>query len=204
MSITLTTDPIIDVADAKKVLSINDDFEAAIYINSVSQKFLQYTGRTVINEAAVTEYHRGNGRQIIYTNNAPISLFGDPTGTPPVAPAIPVTVTLLVGGETSDTLTDTDGELQVSAAGGEVVSLRGAFPESTGERNVKIEYTGGFATIPGDVILGAVMQMKVDRERMEKRAGNTSMSERGESASLDIDGIVKPVRDLWAPYRRAL
>lgn len=204
MAITLTGDPIVDLADAKKALSLNEDWEAALYINSVSAKFLQYTGRTVINSASVTEWRRGNGRALMYSANAPIDLFGAPTGNPPVAPAIPVTAYLYTAGDLSDTLTDTNGELQVVAESGEVICLNGVFPESDGERNVKLVYTGGFETIPGDVTLGAIMQMKVDRRRMTNEAGITSMGADGESSQLDNSGIIKSVRDLWAPYRRLL
>lgn len=203
MAITLCADPIMAVEDVRKILSV-EDYEAALLINSVTDKFLRYTGRTVIAAAAVTEQRRGNGREVLFVRNRPIDLFGEPTGTPPVAPAIPVTVTILSAGVTSDTWTDTDGELSIDAEAGEVVSLVGAFPESEGERNIRIAYTGGFETVPGDVIMGALEQMKVDRRRLTNEAGITSMGADGESMQLDSSGLIKATRDLWAPYRTVI
>lgn len=203
MTMTLCADPIMQQDDVQKILSC-EPYEAALLINSVTAKFLQFTGRTVIAAASVTEYRRGNGREILFVRNRPIDLFGAPTGTPPVAPAIPVTVTILSAGVTSDTWTDTALELSINAEAGEVVSLVGAFPESEGERNIKIAYTGGFETVPGDVIMGAVIQMKVDRRRYTKEAGISSMGSDGESMQLDSAGLIRAVRDLWAPYRTVI
>jgi len=203
MTITLCSDPIMQTDDVKKILSC-EEYEAALLINSVTAKFLHFTGRTVIASAACTETVRGDGSALLYVRNRPIDLFGEPAGTPPVAPAIPVTVTLLAAGSTTDTWTDTDDELSIDADAGEIASLSGAFPESDGERNVRIAYTGGFETVPGDVIMGAVIQMKVDRRRYTKEAGISSMGADGESMQLETGGIVKAVADLWRPYRTVI
>jgi hypothetical protein len=76
-------------------------------------------------------------------------------------------------------------------------------PETAGrEHNVKVTYTGGWATIPGDIQQAAIIQMKVDRQRTDAgMVGINSLSQDGQSVSYDQSGLVKEVRDILEPYR---
>jgi hypothetical protein len=184
MAIALTSDPIVAIEDVKAVLNLNDETTAKLLINSVSEKFLRYTERTVLNSTSVIETLRGDGTGVIWLLN--------------YASAI-ASVIILANGDASITYDSDDFSFDTVGR----ISLHSVTtPLSYDEENVKVTYTGGWATIPGDIVLAALEQMQVENNRLSGRgAGISSESFEGHSVSYEQDGIVSSVKDVWRKYK---
>jgi len=186
MTITLTTDPIITVSDLQDLLNLDSETKAIVLINSVSRKFLNYTQRSYINQAAapVTELYRGAGTCVIWLR----------------AYATDVTqVEFLDSGSASSTFTSDD--YAVDADGPRITFYNTTAPRSDAEDNISVTYTPGWAAIPGDIIFGAIEQIIYERARLAgKMVGMTSESQRDHTASYEIGGLIKSARDAWQPY----
>lgn len=184
MAITLTSDAIVAIEDVKKVLSLNDSLTATILINSVSEKFINYTERTVLNSATVTETMRGDGTDVIWLLNYASSV---------------TSVEILQNGVVVETYGSDDFSFD---AVGRISLHSVTTPASTGEENVRVIYTGGWTSIPGDIVMSALEQMRVENNRLSGRgAGVSSESFDGHSVSYSQDGIVSTVKDVWKKYR---
>jgi len=194
MSITLTTDPIILEETAQVFLEMNNPEKLKLLINSVSQKFREYTGRLYINRTAdIEEYSFGNGTSRIYVHALPIDVSDGE-----------ITVEILTNGAVTSTYTntaDTNGDCTGYADDNFIYLHSAVTPPSEGEKNVKVTYNGGWQTIPGNVLQGAIMQMNVEKQRIEGLVGIDNISREGESVSYDSGDIIKAVRDLWYPYK---
>lgn len=197
MSITLVSDPIMGLDDALQFLSVTDDNYAAMIINSLTRKFRQFTGRVQLNEDTendVVEYLRGATSGVLYLHCCPIITTADTQD---------VTVEIIDGHTTLETYSWDDEELQVYSddTEGRLESVACFFP-SQGDRQIaKVTYRGGWPAIPGDVMEGAILQGKVDLNRLNGEIGVTSRSSGGESTDFDTRGIIKTVQQLWFPYR---
>ena len=190
MSITLDSDVLIGTGDAKKLLgNINDSDIINLLINTVSAKFLRYTGRKVINSVECTERVRGDGRGMFYVTGLPVD-----TGEV-------VSVAVYLDGTLEETLTLAASEIIVDADRGEITRVEGIWPFSVDERNLVVTYTGGFSSVPGDVLSAALEQMRVERRRQNGEVGISSKSVEGESVQFDSSGLIQEVRHAWAPYR---
>lgn len=192
---TITTDPVITLADTMdgEFLSETNETQAILLINDVSEKFKRYMNRRQLNSASIVERVEGNGLARIYVH------------APPIATGSTVTVKTYDGVTLKDTYTNDDDELAVinSDVDGIIELSEAVTPNAMDlEHNVEITYTGGWTTIPGDVVAAAVMQMRVDRQRMDRgQVGIESLSQDGQSVSYDSSGLVKEVRDALMPYR---
>lgn len=193
MALTLTTDPIISLVDARALLALNSEQTAIMLINSVSAKFLQYTHRIRINHSGsgepVTDQTRGRDSYVLWVHAAPVDIEED------------VTVVLTSGGNAGATFDLDDGTLAVSGDGTRITLYNAGAPYSVGEENVTMTYVGGWKQVPGDVIAGAIEQMRIDKMRMEGLTGVASVSRSGESVQYDQGAIIKSVAQAWAPYR---
>jgi len=184
MAITLTSDPVVAIEDVKAVLNLNDDITAKILINSVTEKFFKFTGRTILNSGAVVETLCGDGTEVIWLSN--------------YASAIE-SVEILVNGSVSNTYDSDDFSFTPE---GRIALYSATTPSSDSEENIKVTYTGGWSEIPGDIVMSALEQMQVERNRLSGRgAGISSESLEGHSVSYATEGVVKSVADVWGKYR---
>lgn len=190
MAITLTSDPIVSEADAKAFLATDDDTAVRLLINSVSAKFLAFTGRVAINKtASIVEYLRGLDDFRLWVHATPI----DTTAT--------VQVEILSDGQVDETLTLAASKLIVYATSGIIGRSGGLWPASYDEFNLKVTYTGGWSTVPGDIVSSALRQMKYERMRDQGLVGASSASRGGESITYETGDLLDEVRKTWKRYK---
>lgn len=191
MAITITSDPIIGLQDVKTLIREVDDTEAILLINSVSAQFLRFTNRLRITKGTVSEWAKG-GRDKIYLHGSPV----DESST--VSAACYGT-----DGTVATTLTLAAGDLRVvqSPVDAYIELISYVPPWVDGLDTVKISYTGGWTTVPGDIVLAAIDQMRVERMRRDGTLGARSVSANGETVQFEIGGLIRSVADAWEPYR---
>lgn len=195
MTFVLTSDPVLSVSDARALLGIQTDQEAILIVNALSAKLKRYTGRVQINQnttTAIVEKIIPYAGDKLYLH-APIW-----TGT-----AFTISAALYSGGDLTDTYTLADGELQYQTSdnSSHILLVAGQWPDDTLNGYVQVTYKGGWATVPFDVVQGALMQARVDIRRMQGEVGVTSRGALGESTQFQTVGIVRECMDLWEPYR---
>lgn len=189
MAIALTSDPIMTAADVQALvpgLTVTD--RVNFLINSVSAAFLKFTGRIAISSAAVEQIEMlpPSPLQYIYLRATPVSAIS--------------AVTLLFEGEEEVVLASTDYALESATTGKLVVPDYTVIGRGIGYR-LKIEYTGGWTTIPGDVQAAALEAIVYKREKLDGRAGVRSASIEGQSTSYENADLPQSVQDCWRKYR---
>jgi hypothetical protein len=184
MSVTLTTDPIVSEQLALEILKWQSTNEVRLAINSVSARFLNYTGRKRITSGAVTEWIRGNGLDCFWLHGAPVTAV--------------TSIQIYDGGTLSETVSTANYGLNADT--GKVV-LHGLLLPLSEEDNVKAVYTGGWTTVPGDIQQSALALMRLDKARMDGRIGVSSEGREGFSASYETGDLPKSVADVWRQYR---
>jgi hypothetical protein len=189
MAIALTTDPIISVADVQTLipgLTVTD--RVNFLINSVSAAFMQFTGRLAINSDDVV--------QIDHLPSSPDNYL--------YLRATPVTsvdaVTILYDGEDDEVLASTEYTLESATSGRMVLPNYTVAGRGCGYR-VKIEFEGGWATVPGDIQAAALEAIVYKREKLDGRAGMRSASIEGQSTSYEGSDLPQSVQDCWRKYR---
>jgi hypothetical protein len=55
--------------------------------------------------------------------------------------------------------------------------------------------------VPGDIVLAAIDQMRVERERRNGTLGAMSVSQNGQTVQLETSGLIRAVEEAWRPYR---
>ena len=195
MALTLTSDPVMSINDARSLLDIVTDAEAILVINGLSEKLKRFTQRVQINQntdTPIVERIRPYGGQFLHLH-APIW-----TGNGFTIEAI-----VYGAGEAADTYTLADAELQYTTSdqASKLVLVGGLWPDETLNGYVQVTYKGGWATVPADVLQGAIMQARVDLKRMRGEVGVTSRGMQGESTQYQTAGLVRECLDLWQPYR---
>lgn len=191
MAITLTTDPILTVDDVRALTEENDVTRATFLINAVSAQFRTFTRRTRITDSGASvglvEYLPGLGDSYLWLHATPI---------------ISVTsIEMLSAGTVTSTLATTDYEIYGDR--GALYRNGALWPGPDGERDVKVTYRAGWVVgaIPGDIVAGAVEQMRWARMRLDGKVGAESVSRGGESVSLETGQLLKSVVDAWKPWR---
>jgi len=191
MAITLTSDAIITAADAEALLSWEPGPELTLAINSVSARFLKFTGRQRITSGALVQTEALPPAQVptVYLRAAPVD-----TGET-------FTVEVYQDGASVETLTDSDYDLE--DVGGRLF-LNGH--NSTGNRSTRrlvISYTGGWSTVPGDVVESAVHYMRLNRRRRDGMVGASSVSSDSTATATvsNIGNIPPEVADVWQAYK---
>ena len=184
----LTTDPIVSEQTVLEMLKGMGGAAARLYINSVSEQFLKFTGRLRITEGDVVD------RQM-----AP----------PPHMPALwlratPISdvdsIKLFQRGVEQRELVDTVDYVLNEGSGRLVLSR--SIPGYPGPEQVIVAtYEGGWETVPGDVVLSALEMIKLQHLRLGGRAGVLSESREGYSASYDASGVPQAVADVWQRHR---
>lgn len=195
MPITLTTDPIISLADAQSLVGASNDDQLKLAINSASAKFLQYTGRRKINysaSVAVVEDVRPEDARRIWLAASPIVTDGKE-----------VTVESISDGAAANTYTYSGGDIEVVSTElyAYITPIGWSFPAyRAGDRYLRVTYFGGWSDVPGDVLAGAVAQLRVELERLGGMVGMSSISRQGESVQYDRDGVIAEAAQSWNPY----
>ncbi|HOX27469.1 MAG TPA: hypothetical protein PLL30_17225 [Candidatus Krumholzibacteria bacterium] len=191
MAITLTTDPIVTEQLVVDIMKWSQD-EARLAINSVSARFLKYTNRTRITSGAIT----------LEVYNFP------PAGVPVIwLRAAPVTVSesatfaayTYQDGSADTTLTTSDYTLHT--ANGKLVLKGLGVTERDDSRDVRVSYTGGWTTVPGDVQESALQLMKLDKQRRDGMVGVTSTSREGTTVSYQGGDLPQSVMEVWRRYQ---
>ncbi len=213
MAIELTIDPIVTIQECKDILGWNDDSKTRVLINSVSAKFLKFTNRVRINEAAVEELTRAVDHQLVWARATPIA-------------AGEVKIEVLDNeGATTETYSTTDGTLVVDRNTGKIARPGcQAFPSfcncsgypadgipsietnrSRGEEvpfpSLKLTYTGGWPTVPGDLVMSAFEQAKLELERLKGNTGITADSKFGDQVAFQSEDLTNSVESVWKRYR---
>lgn len=188
MPTTLTTDPIISVSQAKEYAGINDTENAKLLINIVTEKFKSYTRRSRINEGAVTEtvYPLDGNAAIVFAR--------------PIAAALVTVTEMDRAGDTTAYLED-DDELIVDRVRGRIFRVSGFWSLDMGFPSLTVEYEGGWAAVPFDIVAGTLAQMKVEQQRLKGLVGADSFGAGGDSVMPESGGLIKSTIDAWNPYR---
>lgn len=195
MPFELTGDPILTGSDVRTLLEVGDTQKSILLANALAAKFLRYTRRCQINQnttTAIVEKIRPYGGDRLYLH-APIWTGAGFTIEAKIYEGITLIETYTLAGNDFGYQTN-DYESYLTLAGGE-------WPDQRLNGHVHVTYKGGWATVPADVVQGAVMQGRVDLLRMSGEVGVTSRGAQGESTAYQSAGIVKEVADLWNPYR---
>lgn len=195
MQLTITSDPIMTAGDVQKYLAVTDPDLAIMIANGLAQKLLRFTNRVQINQnttTAIVEKIIPYGGDRLYLH-APIW-----TGS-----GYTIEAKVYEGATLLQTYTHAGGDFGFHTSDRtSYLTLPGScWPDQTLAGYVQVTYKGGWATIPGDVIQGALMQGRVDVQRMNGEVGMTSRGSQGESTSYQTAGIITEVADLWKPYR---
>lgn len=195
MAITLINDPILELEDAKSLLDIQNDTHARLLINTLTMKFRYFTGRIQLSADATTdliEHLRADTPDKLYLHCAPVL---DPD-------TYDIVVEIWDGHAVLSTYKYSLDEIDYYGDDTESrLEAGGIFPIKSSTYIARVTYRAGWSAIPGDVIEGAILQGRVDLLRMKGEVGVESRSADGESTSYDTRGIIKPVRELWGPYR---
>ena len=189
MAITLTSDPIISAADLATLFAWSATGEETYHaINSVSARFLKYTGRIAINSTAdlvQTEALPPRAVPVVYLRATPVTSV--------------TSIATTYGGAADETLTTDDYELNTTTgrlylAGHNVCGTDYA-------RRLVATYQGGWTTVPGDIIEAAVEQMRLDKQRRDGSAGASSVSMEGMTTSYQTGDLSQAVAEVWHRYR---
>lgn len=195
MAFALTIDPLLTAADVTALLSVKDQQTAIIVANAIAAKFKRYSGRVQINYDADTDIVE----ELVPYGGPKLYLHA------PVVLGVGGTLVAEVynGGDVLYTYTEADGDLFFFSNDVEsgIVLPQGVWPSASSGLMVRVTYKGGWQSVPGDVIQGAIMQARVDLQRMNGDVGMNSRGAQGESTSYQTVGIVREVLDLWNPYR---
>ncbi len=188
MPITLTTDPILSTDDVRALIDEQNPEMAKLLINAVSLEFLKFTNRTRITSAvSLVEWVKGINSQYLFLHATPITTI--------------TSVQRYSLGVLQETYASTDYMIALNSTALLKYSSTWEGNSESEEPNIKVTYTGGFTAVPGDVIRGAIEQMRYERLRMAGRVGIENVSAGGESVNYETGGLLKGVREIWAPYR---
>lgn len=194
MALTLMSDPIMALEDAKALLDIKSDTHAVFLVNALTKKFRNYTGRVQLSEDTETdivEYLRGETACVLYLHCSPVRAEDDD-----------VVIDIWDGHEIIETYKYSEDEVAYYGSDEEArIESHGLFPVRGDRYIARVTYRGGWTAIPGDVLEGAILQGRVDMLRSSGEVGVASRGKDGESTTYDQKAIVKAVAELWQPYR---
>jgi len=214
MAIQLDADPIVTFQECKDILGYQDVEKTTVLINSVSLKFRMFTGRVAINKTVIEEDVRSFDGRLVWCHAKPI------------VEAEGFVIEVLGGdGSVSETLDVDDGDLVIDWRQGRRArsgcirfpnfcwcgpSINDRIPSGETARqagndsdfpNLRLKYTGGFDPVPGDVVMSAFEQIKLELERLQGTVGLTSSANFNESVSLATGDILDSVKSVWKRYR---
>ncbi len=188
MPATLTADPILTLLEVKEWGEINGEETAKRLINIVSAKFLSYTLRVRITEGVVNEH--------VYPLDGNTAF----THARPIAAALVTVIEKTRYGDTETYLED-DDDLIIDRIRGRIFKSGGLWDMTFGFPSLNLQYSGGWATVPADVVAGALAQMKVEQQRLKGLVGADTFGAGGDSTTPESAGLIKSTIDAWKPYR---
>jgi len=152
-----------------------------------SYKVLEaYIGKT-IKSATYTEYYDGDGTDTLLVDQWPI-----------------ISITSLNEDVSRDFLGDTAidaTDILIYAKEGRIVLYADEYAFSIGKQNIKIVYVAGYADIPADLALAALMHVS-SIYNLAGADGHVGMSLGGLSKSIDTAPLSDKLRLLLEPYRK--
>ncbi len=197
MAVTLNADPIMSVNEAQAILDLKDTDELTRLVNGLSAKARAHMGRTQLVQNLTTpavENLRTWATPTLYLH-APAEVSDFDTYEVKVEVySLGQVATTYLASEDEIIVTSDDFSTRVDLASG-------CFPDAQGGDFIRVTYYAGWATVPSDVLDGAIMQARVDIKRRTGEVGYQSHSLDGESIQLDQGGVIKEARSLWAPYK---
>lgn len=189
MAIALTSDPIVTLADLQTVIpGLKNHDRAHALINSASAAFLRFTNRQRITSGELTEVVSLPPSPVNYTylHAAPVSEVSE--------------IVVLYNGEEDETLTTADWELENSDTGKLITPNHTVSGRGHGYK-LKITYTAGWTTVPGDVQAGAFEVISLTRQRWDGQAGVRYSGMSGANAGLETEALPQSTREAWQRYR---
>jgi hypothetical protein len=162
----------------------SQDVRLTTYLNAASSAIESYCERK-FEQATYTEYHHGRRMNFIMPREFPI-----------------VSVTTL--NIDNDRLYPSDKDVPVNeysiADRNRTIFYSGKFPQ--GFNNIKLVYTAGYATIPGDVELACIWACEwFVKHRERKDMGRVSVSKGDESVGI-LASMPPMILELINPYKR--
>ena len=159
-----------------------------LLIDGVTEEFQRQTARKLVSLAISDEKHDGPGwRDILYANEYPVASAGLTVTEDDVS---------LVDGTDFDLVNAVGGLYRTS--GGDSISW------AKGRRNVALTYTGGFETIPADLVTAATAQVRDWYHRTQpggQRLGISSSSREAGGTTVYQD-LLPPVQAILKSYAR--
>lgn len=194
---TITADPVIGLGDFKALLGLTEDQPAILALNAVSQKARRFMGRSRLLYVADTDIVE----LLRETDAARLPLHAPIfRGTGEAVEA-----KLYISSELQDTLTLAENEFACVSDDYHSYLDAGALRtwRFTGEDSgtIVVTYKGGWGEVPAEVVQGALLQARVDLNRMKGLVGMSSLSAGGETTSYETAGIVREVAEMWLPYK---
>lgn len=177
------------VSNVKSYLSINESTDDTILTTLVSQAekiILDYLGKN-IESATYTEYHDGDGTDEVHLKQYPIisvtSLYDD-------VERVFNSTTLIAA--TNYIIYEDEGIIRL-------FNDESSF--AVGKRNIKVAYTAGYASVPGDITLAA---NKLIAHLFHRRGadGHTQETLGSYSTSYDKSSIPIDVLGILDMYKR--
>ena len=187
-----TTLALVRLDEAKGFIGKVTDEDTAIIeqiIESVGGMFNAYTGRTLVSANYANETYDGNGKQIMWLNNYPV------TGNM----AVTENDTALTAGNDNDYL--------CYNSTGRLYRCNDAW--YLGAKQIQVTYTAGYVatgnnvTLPADIRLAALQQIAYEFSRYQRKdIGLDSVTYPDGSISRTQTGLLKEVRVVLDQYRR--
>jgi len=212
MAIALTDDRFVTLQECRDILGMNDDPKTTILINAVSEKFRQYTNRVRINQGQVNELTRAVDDILVWSHATPIDKSQEVR--------IQISDSL---GDVIKSYSSNDGDLTVDWARGRIArsgcqpfdsfcgcaTTAGNTPSGecggNGEKvafpTLELSYLGGWPVVPGDIVMTAFEQIKLDLERLKGTIGLTAASGFQDVVDLQGDHVLRSVAAVWKRYR---
>lgn len=149
-------------------------------VAGVSQRMQSHMGRQIVQVVATAEKHDGRGRDNLLLDHFPVV----------VPPAV------VVRDRYGDVVDAT--EYQVDQAPGILVKVEEGTASvwEHGRRNLEVDYTHGYATVPEDLALAATIQAAY-LVKQTSSAGDGRLGDRG--SILDEGGTATYLTGEWAP-----
>ena len=187
-----TTLALVRLDEAKGFIGKVTDEDTAIIeqlIESVGGMFNGYTGRTLVSANYANETYDGNGKQVMWLNNYPV------TGN--------MTVT------ENDTALTAGNDYDYLCYNSTGMLYRCNNVWYTGAKQVQVTYTAGYVctgnnvTLPADIRLAALQQVAYEFSRFSRHdQGLDAITYPDGSVSRTQTGLLKEVRDVLDRHRR--
>jgi hypothetical protein len=177
---------LVSLADIRDYLGMethDDDSVIGFIAASISELFNGETRRK-LKAQAVTEYRDGDGTNMLYLQSYPVQ-----------SETLYVDSQALFG---SETLVPSSEYFLEASTG--LIRYGNVFER--GRRNIKIAYTGGYASIPYDLQLAYLEAVHTIYKRRQEKRTDVDTLARGETSYTYLQHLPYTVTDVLKRYRR--